>query len=660
MQPHPIQKDLILIGGGHSHAIVLKQLGMNPIPGVRLTLITDVSHTPYSGMLPGYIAGAYTFDECHIDLRPLCEFAQGQMIVDRAIGLDLKENRVLFADRPPIAFDVVSIDIGSTPAAVTIPGAAEYAIPVKPISQFLQRWDRVVDRITKQSDSPIRIAVVGGGAGGVELTLGLQARLRQIQKDRGQQESGQQIELHLFHKGDRLIPERHPHLGRQIEQIMRQRGIHLHLNETVCKISAPGTQSPPEIQSPPELGDLGGIKDLRDVKHIHCESGLTLPIDEIFWVTQASAAPWLAESGLQTDDRGFLLVDNMLRSISHPQVFAAGDVASMVNYPRPKAGVFAVRQGKPLADNLRRVLQGEDPQPFKPQKEFLILVGTGDFPESNFSEGKQSQRSAIASRGNLSFGPHPIFWKWKDSIDRKFMQKFSDLKPMMAMNSKPSPTPDSPLPMHCAGCGSKVGSSVLQRALSRIDQSHIADRPDILLGLNAPDDAAVVTVPSGQVMVQTVDYFRSLLSDPFIFGQIAANHALSDLFAMGAMPQSAMAIVTLPYSSASKQEETLYQVLSGAMQILSQANAALIGGHTIEGAELAFGLSCNGLATADQLWKKGGMQPGQSLILTKPLGTGTLFAANMQLRAKGRWIEGAIASMQQSNQFAIDPLFCWD
>ncbi len=176
----------------------------------------------------------------------------------------------------------------------------------------------------------------------------------------------------------------------------------------------------------------------------------------------------------------------------------------------------------------------------------------------------------------------------------------------------------------------------------------IADRPDILLGLNAPDDAAVVTVPSGQVMVQTVDYFRSLLSDPFIFGQIAANHALSDLFAMGAMPQSAMAIVTLPYSSASKQEETLYQVLSGAMQILSQANAALIGGHTIEGAELAFGLSCNGLATADQLWKKGGMQPGQSLILTKPLGTGTLFAANMQLRAKGRWIEGAIASMQQT------------
>jgi selenide,water dikinase len=647
MQSQPILKDLVLIGGGHSHAIVLKQFGMKPIPGVRLTLITDVSHTPYSGMLPGYIAGAYEFDECHIDLRPLCEFAQGQMIVDRATGLDLKANRVLFANRPPIAFDVLSIDIGSTPAAVTVPGAAEYAIPVKPISQFLQRWDQVIDRIGEQSDSS-RLAVVGGGAGGVELILGLQARLQQTQQTTGQSSVP---ELHLFHRGDRLVPERPPRLGHQLERVMRDRGIHLHLNETVCKVSTPDPQSPPQV------GDLGGSATRptphpATLKEIHCESGLTLPAEEVFWVTQASAASWLADSGLKTDDRGFLQVDDVLRSISHPQVFAAGDVASMVNSPRPKAGVFAVRQGKPLADNLRRVLQNEDPQPFKPQKEFLILVGTGTAPEA-----RNPQRTAIASRGNFSFGPHPIFWKWKDAIDRRFMEQFSNLQPMMSMNAKPATT-DMPPSMHCAGCGSKVGSSVLQRALQRIDHSRhqTPDRPDILIGLDAPDDAAVVSVPSGQVMVQTVDYFRSLLSDPFIFGQIAANHALSDLFAMGAMPQSALAIVTLPYATPTQQEETLFQVLSGAIEMMHQANAALIGGHTIEGAELAFGLSCNGLATADQLWKKGGLQPGQALILTKPLGTGTLFAANMQLRAKGRWIEGAIDSMRLSNQFAIDPL----
>ena len=143
-KPYPnIVQDVVFIGGGHSHAIVLKQFGMNPIAGVRLTLITDVYHTPYSGMLPGYIAGLYDFDECHIDLRPLTQFAQGRMIQDKVIGLDLNNNKVLCANRPPISFDILSINIGSTPNMLTVPGADEYAIAVKPISKFLQYWDQM-------------------------------------------------------------------------------------------------------------------------------------------------------------------------------------------------------------------------------------------------------------------------------------------------------------------------------------------------------------------------------------------------------------------------------------------------------------------------------------------------------------------------------------
>jgi selenide, water dikinase len=160
-------------------------------------------------------------------------------------------------------------------------------------------------------------------------------------------------------------------------------------------------------------------------------------------------------------------------------------------------------------------------------------------------------------------------------------------------------------------------------------------------------------------MVQTVDYFRALIADPFLFGQISTNHCLSDLFAMGAEPQSALAIATLPYATPAKLEETLYQLLSGAVKALNQAQAVLIGGHTTEGADLAFGLSCNGLAYPDRLLRKGGMEPGQVLILTKALGTGTLFAADMQLKAKGRWIEAAIQSMLLSNQAAADCLSKW-
>ena len=615
----PIVKDLVLIGGGHSHAIVLKQFGMKPLPGIRLTLITDVMHTPYSGMLPGYMAGLYRFDDCHIDLRPLCQFAQAQMVVDRAIGLDLTQNQVLFADRPPITFDIASIDIGSTPSAATIPGAKEHSIPVKPISQFLQYWEQIIAQVQADFNRPMRFAVVGGGAGGVELMLSVQTRLQQIQPTLP-------LEFHLFQRGNRLLPEQAASAANQLQHILIDRGVQLHLGETVTAIKASSA-----------------------AKQIHCKSGLTVECDVVFWVTQAAAASWLADSGLATDDRGFIQISETLQSISHPQVFAAGDVATMVNHPRPKAGVFAVRQGKPLADNLRRALQGQALQPFIPQKQFLSLIGTGG-------------RSAIASRGNLTIGAYPWIWQWKDRIDRRFMQKFSDLQPMTqpkesrqteASSPQLTPSPSAPPPMHCAGCGSKVGSSILEQVLSRIEKTTDRPiRPDILIGLDAPDDAAVLTVPSGQVMVQTLDYFRALLNDPYLFGQIATNHCLSDLYAMNAAPHSALAIVSVPYGTADKLAETLYQLLSGATKILNQAEAPLIGGHTIEGAELAFGLSCNGLANPDRLWRKSGMQPGQALILTKPLGTGTLFAADMQLQAKGRWIEGAIDSMLQSNQAA--------
>ena len=604
----PLTQDLVLIGGGHSHIIVLKRLGMRPIPGLRVTLISDLAQTPYSGMLPGYVAGLYDFDACHIDLRPLCQFAGAIMIHDRAVGLDLSAQRVRLASQPTVTFDWLSLNFGSTPAQVNLPGAAELTIPVKPISRFLSQWDQLLEAVS-QNPAPLRLAVVGGGAGGVELVLAMQARLSRLYAALNQPVSS--LELHLLHRGNRLVPERALKLGRDLRQILSDRGVTVHLNQSVTQIVANSTG-----------------------KTICCESGLSLEVDQIFWVTQAAAASWLAESGLATDALGFVAVNNFLQSTSHPQVFAAGDVAALTQHPRPKAGVFAVRQGKPLAENLRRAFLGQPLRPFVPQQEFLILLGTGD-------------QQALASRGRLSLPASPWLWRWKDRIDRQFMAQFTDFKPMSAASDNAS---DSAITMPCAGCGSKVGSAVLKEALARMQPK---TRPDVLVGLAESDDAAVLQVPAGQVMVQTVDYFRALVSDPFLFGQIAANHCLSDLFAMGAEPQSALAIVTLPYAAPAQQAEMLYQLLAGAERMLSQAGAALVGGHTTQGSELAFGLTCNGLADPAQLWRKGGMQPNQALILTKPLGTGTLFAAEMQLKAKGCWIEVAIASMRLSNQAAV-------
>jgi pyridine nucleotide-disulfide oxidoreductase family protein len=403
-----IVKDLVLIGGGHSHAIVLKMFGLKPLPSVRLTLISDVLHAPYSGMLPGHVAGLYDYDECHIDLRSLAEFAGCQILVDRAIAIDLSKNQVICQTRPPVNFDLLSVDIGSTPATLSVRGAAEYAIAAKPVPEFLASWNQLIYARQNYPEKPLRIAIVGGGAGGVELALNMQSRLgkeeRKGKKEEGRgkfkQEEG--LEIHLFHSGAELMPGHNSRVRHRLKEILISRGIKVHLME---KVSAIENQEMIEIASNPQCPMPNA--------QICCESGLNVKCDRIFWVTQASAAHWIRESGLATDSNGFMQVNDCLQSISHPNVFGAGDIAAMVNYPRPKAGVFAVRQGKPLFENLQQFSLGKPLKPFAPQEQYLGLIGTGN-------------KRAIASRGSLMW-ESALLWYWKDWIDRQFMRKFSNL-----------------------------------------------------------------------------------------------------------------------------------------------------------------------------------------------------------------------------------------
>jgi selenide,water dikinase len=614
----PISTDIVLVGGGHTHALVLRQWGMAPIAGVRLTLITDLVDTPYSGMLPSYVAGRYSFDEAHIDLRPLTRFVQGRLVVDRAVGIDPVQQRVHCADHPPVAYDVLSIDTGSTPATVSVPGAADYTIAAKPVPVLLRQWQQLINEIKANPATPVTLAVVGGGVGGVELTIGLHERLVALLTDLGQPMAN--ITLHLFHRGKALATERNRWTQRRLEKVLRSRSIQVHLNEAVVEVM---------------LDEATGQRIVQGA------SGLMVGCDRVFWVTSAAAPAWLQGSGLSLNDQGFIQVGDTLQTLSHPNVFAAGDVATMVHHPRPKAGVFAVRQGPPLTDNLRRYVQGQPLKPFRPQKAFLTLIETG--------HGK-----AIAARGPFAIETS-LAHRWKDHIDRKFMARFRDL-PVGQMSPTPSTHPPiHPSPLPCAGCGSKVGSHALTEAIRRVRQEvpEVANE-GILIGLDTPDDAAVVAIPAGQVVAHTIDYFTALVDDPFLFAQICLKHCLGDLYAMGAQPHTVLATVQVPYATPPKQSEMLYQILSGTYKGLLASGAALVGGHTTVGPQMALGFACNGLVRPDRLLRKGGMQPGDVLILTQPLGTGTLFAADMQGRAKGRWIEGAIAHMLTSHQAAAD------
>ncbi|WP_445304612.1 FAD-dependent oxidoreductase [Microcoleus sp. Pol1B3] len=400
--------------------------GIKPLPGVRLTLISDVLHAPYSGMLPGHVAGFYDYDQCHIDLRSLAEFAGCQILVDRAIAIDFNKNLVICQTRSPVNFDVLSVDIGSTPATLSVPGAAKYAIAAKPVPEFLASWNQLIQSRQNHPDKPLQIAIVGGGAGGVELALNMQSRLgkeeerRKREEGRGKfgngfsngcngcQEEGRRkreenldnlsSEIHLLHSGAELMQGHNQRVRRRLQEILISRGIQLHLKEKVCAVKKNERES--TLQFPTNY-------------QISCKSGLELECDRIFWVTQASAANWIGESGLAADSNGFMQVNDCLQSVSHPNVFGAGDIAAMLNYPRPKAGVFAVRQGKPLFENLQQFLLGKPLKPFAPQEQYLGLIGTGN-------------KRAIASRGSFMW-ESALLWYWKDWIDRQFMQKFSNL-----------------------------------------------------------------------------------------------------------------------------------------------------------------------------------------------------------------------------------------
>jgi selenide,water dikinase len=616
----PIVKDLVLIGGGHSHLAVLKMFAMKPVPGVRITLITRDVHTPYSGILPGFIAGNYEFDETHIDLRKLAQFAGARIYHDSAVAIDHTEKKVNCENRPPVAYDILSINIGSSPRMAGLEGAESEVTPVKPINQFVDYWHGLAERIMSREDE-VHVGGVGAGAGGVEVLLAVEHRLRRDIEAAGR--SSDHVKFHIFTDTDDILPSHNDKTRAKFNRIMRERGVQVHKNHKVV-----------------------GVED----RTVRCENGAVVGLDEILWVTPAGAAPWLTEATkLLLDDDGFILVDDTLESLSHPDIFAAGDIATVPKYPRPKAGVFAVRQGPPLAQNLRRALTGRRLEPFRPQSDFLTIVTTG---------GKY----AVASRGGWSVEGAWV-WKVKDWIDVRWMKKYQELPEMdededveiaRGLADALVLKEISAIAMRCGGCGAKVGTDVLNRALQQLEP---VQRKDILIGLHEPDDAAVVEVPAGKVMVHTVDYFRAFVDDPYVFGQVAANHALGDVFAMGAEAQSALAVASVPYGIEAKVEETLFQMMSGAMKVLAEAGVSLVGGHTSEGAELALGFSINGLADRDRIMRKGGMRAGDRLILTKPLGTGTLFAADMRGEAMGRWIEAALASMVQSNKTAADVVF---
>ncbi len=608
------ERELVLVGGGHAHVQVLRRWMMAPEPDVHLTLVVDQHEAVYSGMVPGLVAGDYAPGDLTIDVLPLARRAGARCICARVVGVDPVARRLELEGRPSISYDVASFDVGSTVRASEVPGLAEHGVATRPIARFVKEIEaRLSQQAVSAPDAALRVAVVGAGPAGVELAFCVEARLRSL---------GRRAEVTVVASSAEILSRDHRALAPGVEREMARRGIKLLCGTRVFEAQA---------------GELWVADDESDRRRLDCDLAL--------WATGPAAHDFLGASGLPCDERGFVRVRSTFQVEGFDELFAVGDCAYLVAHPWvPRAGVYAVRSGPVLDRNLRAYFAGKSLRAYRPQRDFLALINLGD--------GR-----ALGSKWGLAFEGRAV-WRLKDWIDRRFMRRFQVLDaegepiPGFAKAGAGMAGGDEAMEeMECGGCAAKVGPSPLAAALGRLAPSH--PDPSVLLGLAAGDDAAAVRTPSGDVVLATVDAFRAFVDDPWRVGRVAAVNAVSDLLAKGASPRHALAMVTVPWGTPGQNEEVLYQVLAGVRAALDPLGVSLVGGHSTAGPELFVGLSVTGdAAPGGRVLGIVGLEPGDALVLTKPLGTGVLLAADARGLAPARWMEAATASMERDNAAA--------
>jgi selenide, water dikinase len=582
--PLPLAKEVVLIGGGHAHALLLRRWGMRPVAGARLTLINPAPTAPYTGMLPGFVAGHYTRDELEIDLVRLARHAGARIIFGKVTGIDRKAQRIIIPGRPPLPYDIASLDIGITSDMPEIPGFADHAVAAKPLGRFAERW--AAFRAAGGGD----VALIGGGVAGVELALAMRHAL------------GTSGRLAII-DSDRILSGVSTSTRNRLKMALDNADIAITENAEVAQVMPDG---------------------------VTLANGTYIPAALVVGAAGARPFDWLADTGLDLAD-GYITVDRHLRSTNDPAIYAAGDCAHLSHDPRPKAGVFAVRAAPVLTDNIQAALTGKKPRNFNPQRQYLKLISLG-------------RQTAVADKWDYSL-QGAWAWTWKDRIDRAFMTRLSDL-PAMPAPDLPTRTAIGvrealgPKPL-CGGCGAKVGPDALDRAIG-----DLADTARDDIETTSGDDAAVLHFGASRQVIST-DHLRAFWDDPFVMARIAALHALGDVWAMGARPQAALAQIILPRMSEAMQETWLAEITAAARAVFDAEGAAIVGGHTTLGPELSLGFTVTGTLDRPPITLNGA-RPGDALLLTRPLGSGTILAAEMERRARATDVADLIAVMLRS------------
>ena len=368
-------KRLVLVGAGHAHAQVLLEFAQRRVGDIAIVLVSPADRAPYSGMVPGWIAGHYAWDECCLDFAHLCRRAGATLRIDTAIGIEPDRSTLILAGGERLGYDWLSLNIGSTLA----PPASEHprVLAMRPLAALHGRWDALLDEVSRLADrARYRVVMIGGGPAGVESVLAAHRRLTQVAPR-------VRLQITLATVDDDLLQGHARRAARLLRAQLARRAIAIV---------------------------TGYRAEHLETDRVVGADGRALPADGVLWATGAQAYEWPAASSLAVDARGFVRIDANLRSPSHPNVFAAGDCASW-KAPLPKAGVFAVRMGPVLAHNLRAAIEERPLHAYRPQRRYLLLIGSGD-------------AHAVAAWGPLAWQGGWV-WKWKQRIDRAFIARYN-------------------------------------------------------------------------------------------------------------------------------------------------------------------------------------------------------------------------------------------
>lgn len=370
-------KRLVLLGGGHAHVEVLRSLALQPMPDVETTLVTPHHRLLYTGMIPGVIAGHYSLAEAAIDLVKLAASAKANVVLTTATSVKPVEREIVCADASTMPYDVLSVDVGSSPVVGNARGVEQHAVVMRPLEGLVRGWADV--RAHALAGKVRSISIVGAGGAGVELALAMDFGLRRQMK-------GDTPHVRVLTDAPVAMAEFNEGARARLRRRLAKRNIGVHVSSEVAEVGS---------------------------GFVRLASGIEFASDATFWATGAGAPEWLKRSGFATDKKGFLLVNDFLQSVSFREVFGAGDCVSQEQRPLPKAGVFAVRAAPRLASNLRAALAGVALERHITSPRFLALVSAG---------GKR----AVGVWGDLSFGGM-LAWRWKDSIDRRFVARYRSI-----------------------------------------------------------------------------------------------------------------------------------------------------------------------------------------------------------------------------------------